>query len=54
MITLSVLTILSLIAAVILAVVAIVYGAGFIVLFGDLIVFGLIMWGFIKLFWRKR
>ena len=54
MVTFTVLTILSLIAAVILAAVAIVYGAGFVVLFGDLIVFGLIMWGFIKLIWRKR
>ena len=54
MITLCVLTIMSLITAVILAAVAIAYGAGFIVMFGDLIVFGLIMWGSIKLLWRKR
>lgn len=40
-------TVISLIAA-------LVAGAGFIVVFGDLIVFGLIVWLIIKIFRRKK
>lgn len=54
MITLSILTIILLTIAVITAVITLMCGAGFIVAFGDLIVFGLIIGLLIKLFKRKK
>lgn len=39
---------------VITLVAAIIGGASFFVLFGDVIVFGLIMWGLIKVFRKKK
>lgn len=43
-----------LIVAIVGAIIALACGAAFIVVFGDLIVFGMIVWLLIKLFKRKK
>jgi hypothetical protein len=54
MITLSVLTVIFIAIAIIAAVVALVCGAGFIFVFGDIIIAALIIGLFIKLFKRNE
>lgn len=54
MITFTVLTVILLMIAAIIAAIALACGAGLFVVFGDLIVFGLIIWVFVKLFRRKK
>lgn len=54
MITLTVLTTILLSIAIITAVIALMCGAGFIVVFGDLLVCGLIIALIVKLFKRKK
>ena len=54
MITLCALLIGLIAMAIVSALVLLVGGAGFLVVFGDLIVCGLILWGIIKLFTRKK
>jgi hypothetical protein len=54
MITLTILLTILLIVATIVAAIALACGAGFVVLFGDLIVCGLIIWLFVKLFKRRK
>ena len=53
MITFSILVTLILIVAAIIAAIALTCGAGLFVLLGDLIVCGVILWAFVKLFKRK-
>lgn len=54
MITLTILLIAVLTVAILAAIIALTFGAGFIVVFGDLIVCGLIIGLFVKLFRRRR
>ena len=54
MITLTILLTILLSVAIVVASIALACGAGFIVAFGDLIVCGLIIWLFVKLFRRKK
>ena len=54
MITFSVLLIALLVVLTVAALVVLASGAGLILVFGDLIVCGLILWGIIKLFKRKK
>jgi hypothetical protein len=43
-----------LVIAIVAAFIALVCGAGIFAVFGDLIVFGLIVWALVKLFRRKK
>lgn len=54
MILFTLLAIAIVIAAIIAIVVAGVFGGATLVIFGDVIVFGLILWAIIKLCFRKR
>ena len=54
MITLSILVIAVIIFAIVAALFALIGGGAFIVAFGDLIIFGLIVWLIVRLFRRKR
>lgn len=54
MILLSILTVILSIVAIVALSVAIAFGAGFIAVFGDLIVFALIVWVLVKLFKRGK
>lgn len=54
MILFTLITIALIIAAIIAVVTVGVFGGATLVLFGDVIVFGLIMWGIIKLVFRKK
>ena len=54
MITLTILLTILLSVAIVVASIALACGAGFIAAFGDLIVFGLILWLLVKLFRRKK
>lgn len=54
MITFTILLITILAIAIVAACIALACGAGFIAAFGDLIVCGLIIWLFVKLFRRRK
>ena len=54
MITFSILTTILLAVAIVAAIVALAFGGGFVVVFGDLIVCGFIIWALVKLFRRKK
>lgn len=54
MILFTLLTIAIVIAAIIAIVAAGIFGGATLVIFGDVIIFGLIMWAIIKLIFRKR
>lgn len=54
MITFSALMAIVLTIAAIAVVIALVCGTGLIAVFGDLFIFGLIIWGLMKLFRRRK
>lgn len=54
MILFTILATIVLTIAVIASIIAVALGAGVIAVFGDLIVFGLIIWVLVKLFRRKK
>lgn len=54
MILFTILAIAIVLAAIIAVVAAGIFGGAALMIFGDLIVFGLIMWGIYKLFFRKH
>lgn len=54
MITLAIILIALLAVAIAAALIVLAGGAGFVLAFGDLIVFGLIVWIIIRLFKRRR
>ena len=54
MIIFTILLVALLAAAIVSVVSAIIAGTGFLVVFGDLITFGLIIWVIVKLFRRKK
>lgn len=54
MILFTILAIVAVIAAIIALAVVGTIGAGVVVVFGDIIIFGLILWAIVKLFRRKK
>lgn len=54
MITFTILLVTLLTVAIVVASIALACGAGFIAAFGDLIICGLVIYGLVKLFRRKR